>query len=1041
MAGAIRGITVEIGGNTTKLGKALADVSKQSKNLQSELKGVTSLLKFDPGNVTLLKQKQDLLNKSIETTREKLQTLKDAQAQVQEQFDKGEITEEQYRDFQREIVATEQKLKSLEEEARKFGSVAAQQIAAVGEKMKEVGERVTDVGEKFSKLSAVTGAVLVGSTKLASDYEDAVAKVGTVADTSSVALSQLSDDMLTLSTQTGKSATEIADATYQAISASVDTADAVQFVAIATSLARAGFLETSSAVDVLTTIINAYGLSVESAAGLSDKLIQTQNDGKTTVNELAASIGKVIPLAAAYGVDIDNLCASYAQLTRNGISTANATTYLKSMLNELGDAGSTVGGILQEETGKSFGQLMADGATLGDVLAILKANVEGDQEAFAGLWGSTEAGTGALSLIRDGAEAFNAEMQNMAGSLGNTATALEMLDTPSAKAQRGINALKNAGITLGETILAMIGPTLEKLASAIQNLANWFQNLSPGIQQTIVVILGVVTAVGPLLVVVGKVITAIGSLMTVIPAIVSALGTVGAAFSALWAIVMMNPIVAIVAAVVAALVLLYNKCDWFRDGVNSAFQAVKEIAVSVFEALVTFFTVTVPNAISSVVAFFTGLPGKISAALSSLVTSVTTVFNNVKTAIFSVAEQIYNNLPRGFQLAVQNVQTIIQNLVSIFTNIFGIIQTYVETVISVIVAIFSGDFASIPGIVSGALGQIYEHFSSIFDSVITIVINMVAAVINYFRGMVETWIEIFISLRSTLSDWWANLKDLFITTVQNVITSVVTFFSQLPGKIYNAIVSAIERVKTWGTNLLNTAKTAATTLVNNVFTTMSQIPGKVTSAIAGALTAVTTWGSNMVSTAKAKMTEVISGITDAFRNLPSTMMSIGQNVIQGLINGISSMVSSLYGSIVSALSGLVSKAKAALGIASPSKVFRDVVGKQIPAGIAVGVEKNQKVAEDAVDNMVESLTDQEIALNGATMNRKLEATFTAKTAAGQMPTRKILDPDTLFRRLDNILDRLGKLAVYLDSGELVGGIIDKVDEALSDKYGKVERGW
>ena len=120
MASKIQGITVEIGGDTTKLGNALESVNKKSKALQSELKGVNTLLKMDPSNITLLKQKQDLLNQSIAECREKLNTLKGTQAQVQAQFDKGEITAEQYRDFQREIVATENKLQKLEKEAGKI---------------------------------------------------------------------------------------------------------------------------------------------------------------------------------------------------------------------------------------------------------------------------------------------------------------------------------------------------------------------------------------------------------------------------------------------------------------------------------------------------------------------------------------------------------------------------------------------------------------------------------------------------------------------------------------------------------------------------------------------------------------------------------------------------------------------------------------------------------------------------------------------------------------------------------------------------------
>lgn len=177
MAGSIKGITVEIGGNTTKLGKALNDVNTQSRNLQKELKGVNTLLKYDPSNVVLIKQKQDLLNSSITGTKEKLNKLKEVQAQVQEQFDKGEITEEQYRDFQREIVATEQKLESLEKEAKNFGSTVSASLISVNEKLKDFGNKTVEVGKKMLPVTAVVTAVGAAGVKTAADFESAMSQV------------------------------------------------------------------------------------------------------------------------------------------------------------------------------------------------------------------------------------------------------------------------------------------------------------------------------------------------------------------------------------------------------------------------------------------------------------------------------------------------------------------------------------------------------------------------------------------------------------------------------------------------------------------------------------------------------------------------------------------------------------------------------------------------------------------------------------------------------------------------------------------------
>lgn len=573
--GNIKGITIEIGSDTKKFKSGLAELNKSAKDLQNELKYVNQALKHDPKNTDLLRQKQELLTKSVSETKSKLEALKAAKDRADKDMANGtEVNQEEYRRLVREISTTENSLKNLTKEMKNFGSVSAQQIAAAGEDVQELGGKIETVGKKVSVASAASAAALGASVKLASDYTDAVAKVGTVADLQSVPLEKLRDDMLQLSTETGRGAGEIADATYQAISASVDTADAVSFVGTSVGLAKAGFLETADAVDVLTTIINAYGLEASDAGRLSDILIQTQNDGKTTVNELSQSMGQVIPLASAYGVNIENLAASYAQLTKNGVATAQAGTYLKSMLNELGDSGSDVGEILKSKTGKSFGQLMNDGMSLGDVLGILNDSVNGDSEALAGLWSSSEAGTGALSILSSGVGAFNDELGNMQDSTGNVADALETLSTPSAKAQESLNAVKNAGIELGSAALEAIAPLLEQLAETVKSLTERFSNLSPATQTVIVAVMAILAALGPVIIIIGTLIQSIGAIMTVAPAVATALGTVKIAFAAIGGPVTI--IIALITALVLKFIHAYNTSEEFRNKVGLAFYNVKK---------------------------------------------------------------------------------------------------------------------------------------------------------------------------------------------------------------------------------------------------------------------------------------------------------------------------------------------------------------------------------------------------------------------------------------------------------------------------------
>lgn len=308
-------------------------------------------------------------------------------------------------------------------------------------------------------------------------FESAMAKVGTIADTTKVPLESLSSQVLQVSGDMHIGANEIAEAAYQAISAGQDTGNAVAFAGQASMLATAGFTSSASAVDILTTALNAYGKGADEAGHVSDVLLTTQNLGKTSVDELAGSMGRVIPLAAAYNVSMENLSSGLAIMTANGIATAEASTYTKSMLNELGDTGSTVGKILQQQTGKSFAELNADGKSLGDVLQVLYDSVGGNATKFAGLWSSVEAGTGALSLASSGADKFNGVLQQMQADSGATQTAYDtMTDTMAYKLDGVKTNAQNLGTALFDAVSGRLG---EGVALA----GGYLQTLSESVQQ------------------------------------------------------------------------------------------------------------------------------------------------------------------------------------------------------------------------------------------------------------------------------------------------------------------------------------------------------------------------------------------------------------------------------------------------------------------------------------------------------------------------------------------------------------------------------
>lgn len=374
---------------------------------------------------------------------------------------------------------TEKNLDEAAEAARK----ASEEVEKFGDKSEESGKQSEESSKKsrdgIKELQGVLASAGIAATlneikngffdcsEAAAQFETSTAMVATIADTSQKSLSDISKEVRTYSNETGEAASDMAEATYQAISASVNTADAASFAGTATKLAVGGFTSATTAVDVLTTAINAYGLAASDATQLSDYLITTQNLGKTSVDQLAQSVGNVIPLASAYNVQMDNLSSAYAVLTANGIATAESGTYLKSMLNELGDTGSDVSEVLLNSTGKTFAQLMEQGYSLGDVMAMLGDAVDGDSTAFNALWSSTEAGIGALSLFNAGADKYNSVLDSMRTSAGATEKAYStMADTTDKSKQRMENSFNNLKISVGD----VLNPALTQVYEGFTNV-------------------------------------------------------------------------------------------------------------------------------------------------------------------------------------------------------------------------------------------------------------------------------------------------------------------------------------------------------------------------------------------------------------------------------------------------------------------------------------------------------------------------------------------------------------------------------------------
>lgn len=437
----------------------------------------------------------------------------------------------------------------------------------LGKSLQKTGDKITKAGKKVAPLSLACGAFLTGAVKGASDFQNGMNKMSTLFDTSKTSVKGLSSEFLNLSNKTGISATELAEAGYQALSAGQSVDKVGKFVETAGNLAKAGFTSTTTAVDVLTTAMNAYGKNAGSADDIANKLVRTQNLGKTTVDELASSMGKIIPTASSMGVNIDNLTSGYVSLTKQGISTAESTTYMNSMLNELGDSSTNLGKIIKEKTGMSFQDCMKAGMSLGDVLKVTKDYADENGIAYNELWGSAEAGKAGLAILNGGVDEFNNTVGIMSSKTNDVGQALQNLESPSTKAKKAINEARNSGIEFGTLILISLTPAINAVTSGIERLTSWFNGLSNGTKTTIAVILALIAGLSPVLIVLGKVISSVGTIITLIPKISAGISLVMNGAKALWAILSANPIglvIIAITALVSGFTYLWNHCEGFR---------------------------------------------------------------------------------------------------------------------------------------------------------------------------------------------------------------------------------------------------------------------------------------------------------------------------------------------------------------------------------------------------------------------------------------------------------------------------------------------
>lgn len=346
MAGRIQGITVEIGGDTTKLQTALKGVNTEIRNTQSQLRDVDKLLKLDPGNTELLAQKHRLLGDAVKETKEKLETLKTAAEQAEQALKDGTITQEQYDGLQREIVETEQKLKALEEQARQSGT-ALQEIAAKGEKLKTVGDNVTNVGKKFMPVTLGVVGLGTAAVKTAADFDSAMSKVAAVSGATGSDLEALRDKAREMGEKTKFSASEAAEAMNYMAMAGWKTEDMISGIEGVMNLAAASGEDLATTSDIVTDALTAFGLTAKDSGHFADILAAASSNANTNVSMMGETFKYCAPIAGALGFSAEDTAEAIGLMANAGIKGSQAGTSLRTIMNNLsGDVticGSAIG--------------------------------------------------------------------------------------------------------------------------------------------------------------------------------------------------------------------------------------------------------------------------------------------------------------------------------------------------------------------------------------------------------------------------------------------------------------------------------------------------------------------------------------------------------------------------------------------------------------------------------------------------------------------------------------------------------------------------
>ena len=795
MANRIKGITVEIGGDTTKLQTALKGVNSSIRDTQGQLRDVEKLLKLDPGNTELLAQKHRLLGEAVAGTKEKLETLKTAAEQANTALANGEITQDQYDALQREIIETEQRLKELENQANQ-SATAVQKIAATGEKLKTVGDNISSAGQKLLPVTAGVTALGTAAVSTAANFESSMSQVqatmGITKDVMSTVNGESVNTMDTLSalakkmgSETAFSASECAEALNYLALAGYDTQQMCDTLPTVLNLAAAGGIDLASASDMVTDAMSALGMGVDEAGTMVDQMAKTASTTNTSVAQLGEGILTIGATAKTVKGGTAELNTALGILANNGIKGAEGGTHLRNVILSLQNPTDKAAACM-EQLGLDVYDSEGNMRSLNDILGDLNTSMDGMTAAeksniIGQIFNKTDLSSVNALLANTGAT-WDDLQQSIIDSGG---AAQQMADTQLDNLQGQITILKSAleglAISFGELLM----PAIKMIVGWVQQFVDWLNGMDEGTKKVVTTIALLAAALGPVLIVIGKVVSAVGTIMTIVPKVAGVINTVKTAFAALNTTMLANPIFLIIAAItalVAAFIYLWNTNEDFRQFWINLWENVKEVAIAVWEAIKNFFTAAWEAISSTAQAVWNGIKDFFSG-----------LWEGIKTIFSTVVEVIKTIITTYFNIYKTIITTVLNAIKTVFTTVWNGIKTVVTTVVTAIQTFITTAWNAIKNTVTTVLNAIKTVITTVWNAIksaVTSVVNGIKSTItSVWNGIKSTVSSVVNSIKNTVTtvfnNIWSGIKGTMgkiVSSIKEGFNNAISFITSLPSK-------------------------------------------------------------------------------------------------------------------------------------------------------------------------------------------------------------------------------------------------------------------